>query len=296
MDLDELRAFVAVVEQGSIAAASKSLRFPVATLRRRLDELESRFGVKLLDRTREGAVPTSAGSAVVHKARALLQDAAELWETARGSSVEPRQEIIVGVPPSLAPELVSLFVSLMLQVVPNVAWTFRIVEDLRSSSLTDLAVVLHLGDEVPDASWNAREIRRVDERLLASRDYLARHGTPSKLEDLSSHALILWQGPTTRGDVLPLLDGGKLPIRPAVRSSEVWLIRQCAARGTGLAYLPALRPPRDSFSSPEDLVPVLEEVVGSSSKFSLLVRSTMVQSPLAALALEHVHRLAALLV
>jgi DNA-binding transcriptional LysR family regulator len=296
MDLDELRAFVAVVDRGSIAAASKSLRFPVATLRRRLDELEARLGVKLLDRARDGAVPTSAGSAVVDKARALLQDAAQLWESARGSSDEARQEMMVGVPPSLAPELASPFISLMFQVAPNVAWTFRIVEDLRSSSLTDLAAVLHLGDELPDASWNAREIRRVDARLLASRDYLARHGTPSKLEDLARHPLILWQSPTTRGDVLPLLDGGQLPVRPAVRSSEVWLLRQCAARGNGVAFLPAPRPPRDSFSAPEDLVPVLDDLVGSSTKFSLLVRSSMVQSPLAALALEHVHRLAALLV
>jgi len=295
MDLDELRAFVAVVDRGSIAAASKSLRFPVATLRRRLDELESRLGVKLLDRARDGAVPTSAGVAVVDKARALLQNAAELWEFARGSSGAPRQEIIFGVPPGLAPELASHFISLMFQLAPNVAWTFRIVEDLCSSSVTDLAAVLHLGDEMPDAGWSAREIRRVDERLLASREYLARHGTPSKLEDLSSQPLILWQGPSTRGDMLPLLDGGKLPVRPAVRSAEVWLLRQCAARGAGLAYIPALRPPRDSFSSPEDLVYVLDGVVGSSTKFSLLVRSSMVQSPLAALALDQVHRLAALL-
>jgi DNA-binding transcriptional LysR family regulator len=296
MDLDELRAFVAVVDRGSIAAASKSLRFPVATLRRRLDELESRLGVKLLDRARDGAVPTSAGNAVVDKARALLQNATELWESARGASGEPRQEIAVGVPPSLAPELASPFISLMFQMAPNVAWTFRIVEDLRTSTVTDLAAVLHLGDEMPDASWKAREIRRVDEGLLASRDYLARHGTPTSVEDLSSHALLLWQGPATRGDILPLVDGGKLPVRPAVRSSEVWLLRQCAARGAGVAYLPALRPPRDSFSSPEDLVPVLGGVVGSSTKFSLLVRSSLVESPLAALALEHVHRLAALLV
>jgi DNA-binding transcriptional LysR family regulator len=252
--------------------------------------------VKLLDRARDGAVPTSAGSAVVDKARALLQDAAQLWESARGSSGEPRQEIMVGVPPSLAPELASPFFSLMFEVAPNVAWTFRIVEDLRSANLADLTAVLHLGDEMPDPTWNAREIRRVDARLLASRDYLARHGTPSKLEDLASHPLILWLSPTTRGDVLPLLDGGQLPVRPAVRSSEVWLLRQCAARGTGIAYLPAARPPKDRFSSPEDLVAVLDDRVGSSTKFSLLVRSSMVQSPVAALALEHVHRLAALLV
>jgi DNA-binding transcriptional LysR family regulator len=202
---------------------------------------------------------------------------------------------MVGVPPSLAPELASPFISLMFQLAPNVAWTFRIVEDLRPSTLTDLAAVLHLGDEVPDAGWNAREIRHVDARLLASRDYLERHGTPSTLEDLASHPLVLWQSPTTRGDVLPLLDGGKLPVRPALRSSEVWLLRQCAARGTGLAFLPAARPPRDAFSSPEDLVPVLDDLVGGSTRFSLLVRASLVQSPLAALALEHVHRLASLL-
>ncbi|MGB5311463.1 MAG: LysR family transcriptional regulator, partial [Polyangiales bacterium] len=48
MNLDELRAFVAVSETGSIVAAARSLNFARATLRRRLDELEARAGVPLL--------------------------------------------------------------------------------------------------------------------------------------------------------------------------------------------------------------------------------------------------------
>ena len=60
MDLDELRVFIAIVDRGSFAAAAKALRFPLATLRRRFDELEARMGVKLLERDHNGASPTSA--------------------------------------------------------------------------------------------------------------------------------------------------------------------------------------------------------------------------------------------
>ncbi len=62
MNLDELRAFVAVAETGSIVAAARSLNFARATLRRRLDELEARAGLPLLYRTAQGVTLTEAGA------------------------------------------------------------------------------------------------------------------------------------------------------------------------------------------------------------------------------------------
>jgi DNA-binding transcriptional LysR family regulator len=296
LHFDELRAFVAVVDRGSISAASKALRFPIATLRRRLDELEIRLGVKLLDRSPDGAIPTTAGFALVERARVLLSDVNTLREAARSAAVDPPEEVVVGVPPSLPPEIFSLFFKLMQELVPGVTWTFRIVEDLRAAGAMHLTALLHLGDEVPDASWVAHELFSVKERLIASREYVARRGTPSTLDDLANHTILLWDGPTKRGDALPLLGGGQVAIRPAMRSAEVWLLRQCAARGSGIAYLPAERPPKDAFSSPEDFVTVLGDTVGSRNKGSILIRRSAIESRLFPISLEQMRRLVAALV
>ena len=291
MHLDELRAFVAVVDRGSIAAASKALRFPIATLRRRLDELEIRLGVKLLERSPDGAVPTTAGVALVDRARALLSDANELWEMARSTGADPPRDIAVGIPPGLPPEIFSAFFKLMRELLPSVSWTFRIVEDLQPTTLAGLLAVMHLGDETPDASWTTHQLLSVKVRLVASRAYLARQGTPLTVEALGDHPILLWDGPQKQGDVLPLLEGGHVPIRPALRSSEVWLLRQSAVRGCGIAFIPAERPPRDAFSPPDDGVPVLEKTVGSQLKVSLLVRPSTMQSRIFSMSLEHVRRL-----
>lgn len=71
-DLDELRAFLAVVETGSVAAASDQLSVPRSTLRRRLDALEQRVGVALLWMDASGAHPTPAARLLVTEGAALI--------------------------------------------------------------------------------------------------------------------------------------------------------------------------------------------------------------------------------
>lgn len=72
MDLDDLEAFLAVVDAGSVAAAAVALGLPRSTLRRRLGELEARVGAPLLVTSPAGATLTDAGEALVARGRALL--------------------------------------------------------------------------------------------------------------------------------------------------------------------------------------------------------------------------------
>ena len=78
MDLEELRAFLAVADTGSFLTAAKSLRLSRATLRRRIDQLEARAGVLLVDRTRAGATLTEAGSVLATRGRQMVQEASAL--------------------------------------------------------------------------------------------------------------------------------------------------------------------------------------------------------------------------
>ena len=73
MDLDDLRAFLAVLDAGSVSGAAAALGVPRSTLRRRLEELESRVGTPLWSRDQHGATPTAAGELLARQGRALLQ-------------------------------------------------------------------------------------------------------------------------------------------------------------------------------------------------------------------------------
>ena len=295
MDLDELRAFVAVVDRGSMARASKALRFPMATLRRRLDELEARVGVKLLERARDGAVPTPAGVALVEKARGVLSDVQSLMDDVRRADGMPSGELVIAVPPGLPPELVSTFLEFGTTLCPKVTWYLRSNDDLGSPDLVDAKVAVTIGEPPIDAPWEVRRIGMVRERLLASPEYLARHGTPTCVEDLAKHSVLAWSGPPGRPEGIPLLAGGTFRASLSLRTSDVFLVRQCAIRGRGIALVPDPPIPSDAYTAGGPLVHVLDDLVGSRFPVYFAARPSLLESTLLRLAFDKSTRILELL-
>jgi molybdate transport repressor ModE-like protein len=82
-DLADLRAFLAVVDTGSIAAAARQLAEPITSLRRLVLALEGRLGVPLLTRDAGGATPTAAGRILAERGRSLIARYDALLEAAR---------------------------------------------------------------------------------------------------------------------------------------------------------------------------------------------------------------------
>ena len=84
MNLDELRAFLAVAELGSMAAAAERLGLSRATLRRRVNALEARAGVDLFERDHQGARLTLAGAVLQRRGAALLDESQALLRSLSG--------------------------------------------------------------------------------------------------------------------------------------------------------------------------------------------------------------------
>jgi len=72
MEIRELRAFVAVAEEGSMSAAARRLHVSQSALSQTIQSLERQLGVQLLVRDYAGARPTETGKALLEEARALL--------------------------------------------------------------------------------------------------------------------------------------------------------------------------------------------------------------------------------
>src|SRR5690606_33518749 len=91
------------VETGSFLAAATTLGVPRATLRRRVDALEARAGVLLLERSARGVMVTEAGSMLAARGRSVLQEASALVASVRELGREPvgvlRVLLPVGLPP-----------------------------------------------------------------------------------------------------------------------------------------------------------------------------------------------------
>ena len=105
MELRELSAFVAVVEEGGMSAASRRLHVSQSALSQTVGALERELGVKLLDRTSTGVLPTDAGTTFLAEARGVLARYNEALRAMAEHSTDAGAVIRLGIPSEMAPHV-----------------------------------------------------------------------------------------------------------------------------------------------------------------------------------------------
>jgi DNA-binding transcriptional LysR family regulator len=96
--LEAMTILLAAVEHGSLSAASRKLHIPLATVSRRVSELEDHLNIRLLLRGTRKLVLTDAGRAYIASCRRILEDIAETERIASGEYHAPQGELVVSVP------------------------------------------------------------------------------------------------------------------------------------------------------------------------------------------------------
>ncbi|MCB9788902.1 MAG: LysR family transcriptional regulator [Deltaproteobacteria bacterium] len=278
LDLDLLRVLVAVADGGSLAAAARTLTCSRATVRRRLAELEERAGTPLLRRADEGLVPTDAGQAVARQGRQMLAEASALLAQARTIGAEPHGSLRVAAFPGLAPFGVGMFLRLVRGRWPHLQLDLFISEQPHEELLGRADIALSFDRRAPPGPWRAIDVAHPREWLVASPAYLQQRGHPDTIDDLAGHDLLLWRPPDGPCDSLPTPDGGRVTVSPVLISSDVFLLRQMAQAGFGIAYLPdgELDDPTEP---PGSLRPVLEHHIGTRRPFRVLVPRALDDTP-----------------
>ncbi|MEN0065336.1 MAG: LysR family transcriptional regulator [Myxococcota bacterium] len=271
MDLETLRALIAVVEMGSFVAAGRRLGMARPTLRRRIEALEAEVGTALFVRTRSGTTPTEAGRLLAHHAGPWLRDGNALLAAVRDLGTEPRGEIRLVMPSGVAPQVVVALMMALRSRYPALHLRLRTADDPIAALQDDVDVALAFGDRRPGGRWISMEVLRIRQWLLASPAYLAAHGTPSTIEELMDHELLAWAAPGEDPTQWACLDGRILTITPALASPDVHLLRNVAAAGLGVAFLPDGLLPEPG----PPLVPVLPEVVGQDRSVRIVVPAAM---------------------
>jgi DNA-binding transcriptional LysR family regulator len=146
MELRELSAFVVVVEEGGMSAASRRLHVSQSALSQTVGALERELGVTLLERTSTGVRPTEAGRTLLVEARAVLARYHQALRTMSNYTAETSGLIRLGIPLELAPEVLPTALakftaeSPLTRVVPQHLSTAAQFMALRSDQL-DVALV-----------------------------------------------------------------------------------------------------------------------------------------------------------
>lgn len=185
--LQELAVLVAVVDHGSLVAASRRLRRSPPAITRTLAALEQRAGVRLIERTTRRFSVTEAGRELAERARSLLRD----YEAAVGglSSAPHRGMLRVTAPVQFGRHHVLPITTGFLAAFPEVK--LDIVLHDRKLDLVEesIDVGIRIGP-LHDSALHARKVGEVRRILVASPDYLLRRGAPKQPKDLAAHDTI----------------------------------------------------------------------------------------------------------
>lgn len=183
---------VAVVDAGSLSAAARHLDMPLATLSRKVAELETHLATRLLHRTTRQLSLTEPGISYVAACRRILEEIDEAERAATGEYAAPKGELVVTAPVvfgrlHLVP-VVAQFLAQYPQIDINLMLTDRVVH------LTDehADVAIRIGD-LPDSALMATGVGAVRRVVCASPAYLAAHGVPAKPQDLAGHQCISFE-------------------------------------------------------------------------------------------------------
>ncbi|WP_426435775.1 LysR family transcriptional regulator [Bradyrhizobium genosp. P] len=194
--LEAMTILVAAVDTGSLSAASRHLRIPLATVSRRVSELEEHLNVRLLHRGNRKLVLTDIGRSYVAACRRIKEEIAEIERAASGEYRAPQGELIITAPAVLGRSHLLPIVVEFLRAFPDIRMRLQLTD--RHANLVeehvDLAVRI---GELPDGSTIAMRVGAIRLVLCASPAYLKKRGTPKQPVDLAAHDCVIHEGHAT---------------------------------------------------------------------------------------------------
>jgi len=190
VDWDDLRFFLAIARSGSFSVAARALRVTQSTVGRRLASLEAAIGARLLYRTNEGYVPTTAGEAILSHVERVESETLALVRAVQGYDSRLEGNVRVAAPDFIASRLLVAAFSVLSLRHPKISIDLIDPHHTPGFSAKDCDVSIRPGRfEQPDLI--VRSLGRLSFGLYASQDYVDQHGEPSFATACEGHRLIL---------------------------------------------------------------------------------------------------------
>lgn len=241
MDLfDQLRAFVATAQSGSFTGAATQLGISNRLTSKYVAELEQRLGVRLFQRTTRKVGLTPAGSDLLSRAPALLDDLDDLLADISDSSKGLSGVVRISAPITFGEVYIAGMLARFSELHPGITIDLRLSDAFSDLAAEGIDVAFRIG-RFDMASLKVRRLGTFESLPVASPDYLARSGHPETPSDLSEHSCIVdtnrrnpkrWAFEQNGTQVVAQIEG-RFHVNSA--SAAVELTR----RGLGIAYVPS---------------------------------------------------------
>jgi DNA-binding transcriptional LysR family regulator len=238
--LDAMTILLRVIETGSFSAASRASGVPLATVSRKVNELEAHLGTRLLVRTTRKVALTDAGAVYVASARRILEEIDETERIAAGEFHAPRGELVLTAPVLFGRLHILPVVTDFLAAYPEI--NIRLLLSDRNLHLLDdhVDMAARIGP-LPDSSMVATRIGSMRTVVCASPKLIAGHGVPKKPEDLGALPSVNFDflSPASTWSFQPKDAKGSIdvPIRPRLSVSTAEAAVWAAAQDAGVTRL-----------------------------------------------------------
>lgn len=235
---ESMSTFVAVVEAGSFSAASRKLGMPLATVSRKVSELEAQLRVQLLVRSTRSLALSDAGQEYFASCRLLLESLAEAERTALGQYRAPKGHLVVGAPVMFGRTYLAPIVFEFLKAYPEIDIELRLGDRLGNMIEDQIDVAVRIG-QLSDSGLMAVRAGEVRHVVSASPAYLTDKGTPTHPRDLLAHDCITltpWENP---GEWI-FSFGKRLekhPVRSRLSVTTAETALDAAVAGLGISHL-----------------------------------------------------------
>ena len=191
--LESMTTLLAAVEAGSLSAASRKLGMPLATVSRKVSELEAHLKTRLVNRTSRRLTLTDAGRSYVAACKRILGEIEEAEHAATGEYQSPRGDLTITAPIVFGRRHLLPVVLEFLKAYPEIDIRMMLADRVVNLLDEHVDLAVRIG-ELPDSSLIATRLGAISVITCASPAYFAKHGLPSRPGDLRSHDCITFAG------------------------------------------------------------------------------------------------------
>jgi DNA-binding transcriptional LysR family regulator len=237
---DAMQMFVRVIEKGSFSAVAKERGMGQPAISKQMSALEDELGTELLHRTSRSLSLTEAGRDFYESALRILDDFENATSRIGRGQTAPKGLIRVTVPPTFARLHMVSKLPAFFAAYPDMAVEMGASESPTTIIEDGFDLAIHSGD-LPDSSLIARRFAQTVIILVATPQYLTRHGAPESPGDLSRFRSIVF---VERGSVQPWTFGSGRDAKRVIptgvfRTSDIEQMRMGVLEHLGIAQAPA---------------------------------------------------------
>jgi DNA-binding transcriptional LysR family regulator len=236
--LAAMRTFVAVIEGGSLSAAARALDTPLATISRRISDLEAHLRAQLVVRTSRKLQLTNAGLGYLACCQRILEMLDDAERAASGEYRAARGDLTITAPVMFGWMHVEPIVLDFLKEYPEINVRLMLSDVILDMADNHIDLAVRIG-RLPDSSLIAMRVGSVRWVTCASPGYLAEYGSPPTPQGLSAHDCIAFEGQHASQHWVFNADKDKIsvPVRPRLAVNTASAAVAAALSGFGIARL-----------------------------------------------------------